>query len=87
VLVVPRPGYQVGDLSCQRRRRVQAVVDGEMRSFRFRAEPDPAGELREAGQLGRVALQPAGGQPAPGGPATTQAGAGSLICFVPDVDE
>src|SRR5580704_18038080 len=34
-----------------------------MRGGGFGAQPDPVGELSEAGQFGCVALQPAGGQP------------------------
>src|SRR5579862_8788169 len=58
------PGFEGGDLILKRGVRGEAVVDGDVRGGRLDAEPDPVGELPELRQLGRIAGQPAGGQPA-----------------------
>src|SRR6478735_11083982 len=55
---------QEGDLLGQRYRGGQAVVYGEVRGSRLGADPHAGAEPIEFGQLGRVAAQPAGGEPA-----------------------
>src|SRR6478672_6178981 len=55
---------QEGDLLGQRYRGGQAVVYGEVRGGRLDADPHAGAEPIEFGQLGRVAAQPARGEPA-----------------------